>query len=164
MRRRVGDIEEFAFEPLTQGKQLHVAIAVSGWLNAPDDGTIAISCSSTTLTIGLSDLTSCCCFVRFVLWIQRPLESAEQIERTVLPQMGIKVSCLYIVPWFTLSSPMAPSSCHRAFEFFAFTSCFSALPPCYLKFPRALYIYYNSVTQADACPTSSVMHGRGHEP
>lgn len=42
MKRRVGAVEEFVFEPLiagsplhaqTQGKQLHITIAVNGWLN-----------------------------------------------------------------------------------------------------------------------------------
>ena len=32
MSKRVGEIEEFTFEPLTEGNQLHVTIAVSGWL------------------------------------------------------------------------------------------------------------------------------------
>ena len=32
MSKRVGEVEEFTFEPLTEGNQLHVTIAVSGWL------------------------------------------------------------------------------------------------------------------------------------
>lgn len=35
MSRRIGEIEEFEFEPLGQSEQLHLAVAVSGWL--PDD-------------------------------------------------------------------------------------------------------------------------------
>uniref|UniRef100_A0A8D2L9W4 Transmembrane and coiled-coil domains 4 n=1 Tax=Varanus komodoensis TaxID=61221 RepID=A0A8D2L9W4_VARKO len=33
MKKRVGAIEEFEFLPLTEGKQLHIAIAVTGWLS-----------------------------------------------------------------------------------------------------------------------------------
>uniref|UniRef100_A0A452QNI3 Transmembrane and coiled-coil domains 4 n=1 Tax=Ursus americanus TaxID=9643 RepID=A0A452QNI3_URSAM len=32
MKKRVGAIEEFTFLPLTEGRQLHVTIAVTGWL------------------------------------------------------------------------------------------------------------------------------------
>ncbi|XP_054722892.1 transmembrane and coiled-coil domain-containing protein 4-like [Uloborus diversus] len=32
MQKRVGGIEEFAFDPLTEGRHLHLALAVSGWL------------------------------------------------------------------------------------------------------------------------------------
>ncbi|KAK2503535.1 hypothetical protein MC885_005335, partial [Smutsia gigantea] len=32
MKKRVGAIEEFAFLPLTEGRQLHVTIAITGWL------------------------------------------------------------------------------------------------------------------------------------
>ncbi|NXI37284.1 TMCO4 protein, partial [Galbula dea] len=32
MKKRVGAIEEFEFLPLTEGKQLHITIAVTGWL------------------------------------------------------------------------------------------------------------------------------------
>lgn len=35
LRRRIGQIEEFEFEQLGKGEQLHLAIAVSGWV--PDD-------------------------------------------------------------------------------------------------------------------------------
>lgn len=35
LSRRIGEIEEFEFEPLGQSEQLHLAVAVSGWL--PDD-------------------------------------------------------------------------------------------------------------------------------
>ena len=37
MNKRVGEIDEFTFEPLTEGNQLHVTIAISGWL-AEDQG------------------------------------------------------------------------------------------------------------------------------
>jgi hypothetical protein len=38
MKRRVGEIEEFEFCRLTEcEEQLHIAIAVSGWLNGGDD-------------------------------------------------------------------------------------------------------------------------------
>ncbi|RWS32023.1 transmembrane and coiled-coil domain-containing protein-like protein [Leptotrombidium deliense] len=32
MKKRVGDIEEFAFDTLTKGRELHLTIAVSGWI------------------------------------------------------------------------------------------------------------------------------------
>ena len=32
MKKRVGGIEEFEFEPLSEGRQLHITIALSGWL------------------------------------------------------------------------------------------------------------------------------------
>lgn len=32
MKKRVGAIEEFTFLPLTEGRQLHVTIAITGWL------------------------------------------------------------------------------------------------------------------------------------
>ncbi|XP_063001549.1 transmembrane and coiled-coil domain-containing protein 4 [Elgaria multicarinata webbii] len=33
MKKRVGAIEEFEFLPLTEGKQLHITIAITGWLS-----------------------------------------------------------------------------------------------------------------------------------
>lgn len=33
MKKRVGDIEEFAFDTLTQGRELHLTIAISGWVS-----------------------------------------------------------------------------------------------------------------------------------
>ncbi|XP_015925330.1 transmembrane and coiled-coil domain-containing protein 4 isoform X2 [Parasteatoda tepidariorum] len=36
MQKRVGDIEEFAFDTLTEGRQLHVTLAISGWLTEED--------------------------------------------------------------------------------------------------------------------------------
>ena len=33
MKKRVGDIEEFAFEKLTLGRHLHITIAISGWIS-----------------------------------------------------------------------------------------------------------------------------------
>ncbi|CAG0919103.1 unnamed protein product [Notodromas monacha] len=33
MQKRVGDVEEFAFDYLTEGTELHITIAVSGWLS-----------------------------------------------------------------------------------------------------------------------------------
>lgn len=32
MKKRVGAIEEFEFLPLTEGRQLHITIAITGWL------------------------------------------------------------------------------------------------------------------------------------
>jgi hypothetical protein len=32
MKKRVGAIEEFTFLPLTEGRQLHISIAITGWL------------------------------------------------------------------------------------------------------------------------------------
>ena len=53
MKRRVGAIEEFSFEPLTligsslqahrTVKQLHITIAVTGWLNDKNPGNIITS-------------------------------------------------------------------------------------------------------------------------
>ncbi|KFM71036.1 hypothetical protein X975_24495, partial [Stegodyphus mimosarum] len=36
MQKRVGDIEEFMFDTLTDGQQLHITLAVSGWLSEED--------------------------------------------------------------------------------------------------------------------------------
>jgi hypothetical protein len=33
MKKRVGDIEEFAFDTLTPGRELHLTIAISGWVS-----------------------------------------------------------------------------------------------------------------------------------
>lgn len=33
MNKRVGNIEEFAFEELTEGRGLHLTIAISGWIS-----------------------------------------------------------------------------------------------------------------------------------
>lgn len=38
MNKRVGDLEEFEFEALTEGRQLHVTVAVSGWLTEENPG------------------------------------------------------------------------------------------------------------------------------
>ena len=38
MKKRVGDVEEFEFEPLSEGRQLHITIAVSGWLTEDNPG------------------------------------------------------------------------------------------------------------------------------
>lgn len=38
MKKRIGELEEFEFEPLTQGRSLHVTVAVSGWLNDKHTG------------------------------------------------------------------------------------------------------------------------------
>lgn len=32
MNKRMGDLKEFAFDPLSEGSELHVTIAVSGWI------------------------------------------------------------------------------------------------------------------------------------
>ena len=32
MKKRVGAIEEFTFLPLTEGRQLHITVAITGWL------------------------------------------------------------------------------------------------------------------------------------
>jgi hypothetical protein len=52
MKRRVGAIDEFAFEPLTligsrlncarSVKQLHITIAVTGWINDRLQGTLNV--------------------------------------------------------------------------------------------------------------------------
>lgn len=34
MKKRVGAIEEFMFLPLTEGRQLHITIAITGWLGS----------------------------------------------------------------------------------------------------------------------------------
>ncbi|XP_068249895.1 transmembrane and coiled-coil domain-containing protein 4-like [Palaemon carinicauda] len=36
MQKRIGDIEEFAFESLSDGSHLHITIAISGWLTKED--------------------------------------------------------------------------------------------------------------------------------
>ena len=33
MKKRVGAIDEFEFLPLTDGKDLHITIAITGWLS-----------------------------------------------------------------------------------------------------------------------------------
>ncbi|XP_015745963.1 transmembrane and coiled-coil domain-containing protein 4 isoform X1 [Python bivittatus] len=45
-KKRVGAIEEFEFLPLTEGKQLHIAIAITGWLSAGKYGSFAAPWSS----------------------------------------------------------------------------------------------------------------------
>ena len=42
MQKRVGDLDEFDFEPLTEGRQLHITIAVSGWLTEESYGEFLI--------------------------------------------------------------------------------------------------------------------------
>lgn len=32
MQKRIGEVEEFAFDYLTDGSHLHITIAISGWL------------------------------------------------------------------------------------------------------------------------------------
>lgn len=32
MQKRIGEVEEFAFDYLTEGSHLHITIAISGWL------------------------------------------------------------------------------------------------------------------------------------
>ena len=39
MKKRVGDVEEFGFEPLTDDPDVHVTIAVTGWLTEDEPGT-----------------------------------------------------------------------------------------------------------------------------
>lgn len=38
MKKRVGEIEEFAFDTLTEGRGLHITLAVSGWLSDDEPG------------------------------------------------------------------------------------------------------------------------------
>ena len=38
MNKRMGDLKEFAFDPLSEGRDLHVTIAVSGWLTDESPG------------------------------------------------------------------------------------------------------------------------------
>ena len=38
MKKRVGDVEEFGFEPLKDEPDVHVAIAVTGWLTEDEPG------------------------------------------------------------------------------------------------------------------------------
>ena len=38
LSRRIGEIEEFQFEPLSEGNQLHLTVAVSGWLCEETEG------------------------------------------------------------------------------------------------------------------------------
>uniref|UniRef100_A0A493T6A9 Transmembrane and coiled-coil domains 4 n=1 Tax=Anas platyrhynchos platyrhynchos TaxID=8840 RepID=A0A493T6A9_ANAPP len=46
MKKRVGAIEEFEFLPLTEGKQLHITIAITGWLCAGKYGSFTAPWSS----------------------------------------------------------------------------------------------------------------------
>lgn len=41
MQKRVGDIEEFAFDVLTDGQQLHITLAISGWLTDEGKGKVS---------------------------------------------------------------------------------------------------------------------------
>ena len=43
MKKRVGDVEEFTFEPLTEGSQLHVTIAITGWITEECPGEIGVN-------------------------------------------------------------------------------------------------------------------------
>ena len=40
MKKRVGDVEEFGFEVLTDEPDVHVTIAVTGWLTEDEPGDI----------------------------------------------------------------------------------------------------------------------------
>ena len=42
MNKRVGAIEEFGFECLSDHDDLHITIAVTGWLTETDGGTVMI--------------------------------------------------------------------------------------------------------------------------
>ncbi|XP_061457026.1 transmembrane and coiled-coil domain-containing protein 4 [Rhineura floridana] len=46
MKKRVGAIEEFEFLPLTEGKQLHITIAITGWLSTGKYGSFTAPWSS----------------------------------------------------------------------------------------------------------------------
>ncbi|KAL8198268.1 UNVERIFIED_CONTAM: Transmembrane and coiled-coil domain-containing protein 4 [Gekko kuhli] len=46
MKKRVGAIEEFEFLPLTEGKQLHITVAVTGWLSTGKFGSFTAPWSS----------------------------------------------------------------------------------------------------------------------
>ncbi|NXX38421.1 TMCO4 protein, partial [Tricholaema leucomelas] len=46
MKKRVGAIEEFEFLPLTEGRQLHITIAITGWLSAGKYGSFTAPWSS----------------------------------------------------------------------------------------------------------------------
>ncbi|NXS93343.1 TMCO4 protein, partial [Jacana jacana] len=46
MKKRVGAIEEFEFLPLTEGNQLHITIAITGWLSAGKYGSFTAPWSS----------------------------------------------------------------------------------------------------------------------
>lgn len=46
MKKRVGAIEEFEFLPLTEGRQLHITIAITGWLCAGKYGSFTAPWSS----------------------------------------------------------------------------------------------------------------------
>ncbi|XP_054857556.1 transmembrane and coiled-coil domain-containing protein 4 [Eublepharis macularius] len=46
MKKRVGAIEEFEFLPLTEGKQLHITIAITGWLSTGKFGSFTAPWSS----------------------------------------------------------------------------------------------------------------------
>ena len=44
MKKRVGEVEEFEFEPLSDGSQLHMTIAIAGWLTDQNKGYTRSSC------------------------------------------------------------------------------------------------------------------------
>ncbi|XP_015268091.1 PREDICTED: transmembrane and coiled-coil domain-containing protein 4 [Gekko japonicus] len=46
MKKRVGAIEEFEFLPLTEGKQLHITVAITGWLSTGKFGSFTAPWSS----------------------------------------------------------------------------------------------------------------------
>ena len=47
MNKRVGGIDEFAFDRLSEGRSLHVTIAVTGWLSEdmPGKSVLSDTCS-----------------------------------------------------------------------------------------------------------------------
>ncbi|XP_075762708.1 transmembrane and coiled-coil domain-containing protein 4 isoform X2 [Pelodiscus sinensis] len=52
MKKRVGAIEEFEFLPLTEGKQLHITIAITGWLCTGKYGIVtALTWPASLLTV-----------------------------------------------------------------------------------------------------------------
>ncbi|XP_064423926.1 transmembrane and coiled-coil domain-containing protein 4 isoform X3 [Latimeria chalumnae] len=46
MKKRVGAIEEFEFLPLTEGKQMHITIAITGWLSTGKYGSFIVPWSN----------------------------------------------------------------------------------------------------------------------
>ena len=43
MKRRLGSLEEFEFEPLTEGNHLDITIAITGWLSEESRGTFCLN-------------------------------------------------------------------------------------------------------------------------
>lgn len=55
MKKRVGELEEFEFENLSEGRSLHVTVAVSGWITSQKPGKRNVTGGNT----GMDSTCSC---------------------------------------------------------------------------------------------------------